>query len=280
MIEHVPGTINWTVPWADYDQGLAARSVKSAERTLALFELFALHQCPLTIGQIAKLLDVPQPSTTMLVRNLVRLGYVEHDRVKKTYIPTVRIMLLGSWIHRRYGTDTHLEALLEKLRNRVGETVLLGIQNGTFSQYVSAQSAQSSSWCMDVQSGMLRPLTRTAVGRILLSMKTDAEISLLVRRCNAEAPEERMRVVPSEFMELIARTRAQGFGETCGDMRPGHAVIAVAVPCPVGSIPLAIGVGASIERVQEKRGLMIESLRELQFELASRAMGEESSFAA
>ncbi|WP_441232068.1 IclR family transcriptional regulator [Tardiphaga sp. 215_C5_N2_1] len=275
MVEQAHYRINWTVPWGRQIADQSARSVKSAERTVALFELFALHQRSLTIGQIAAMLDAPQPSVTMLVRNLVRLGYIEHDRSTKTYIPTIRIMLLGSWIHRRFNADSDLEAALDELIREAGETVLVGIQNGMFSQYVSAQMAAYPSR-MEVQSGMLRPLTCTAVGRLLLSLKTDAEIGLLVRRCNAAVTDDRLRVSPGKFMDVIARTRAQGFGETCGDIRPGHSVIAVTLPCPVGSIPLAIAVGGPTEHMIRKRSLIIAGLRRAQARLASHAVGSIS----
>src|ERR1700761_8151998 len=102
-------------PWKIVDVDKSARSIKSAERTLALFELFSLEQRPLTIGEIAKRLAIPQPSVTMLVRNLVKLGYLEHDRFLRNYVPTIRIMLLGSWVHRRMTRQGDLETHLDWL---------------------------------------------------------------------------------------------------------------------------------------------------------------------
>lgn len=248
-------------PWNVGDNDRAARSVKSAERTLALFELFALHQRPLTVGDITRLLDIPQPSVSMLVRNLAKLGYIEHDRATRTYVPTIRIMLLGSWIHRRFTDSQEIERHLDHLIGRVGETVLMAIQNGVYSQYVSAQMPDQPNR-MEVQSGLLRPITCTAVGRALLSLKPDAEVAALVRRCNAEVPEERLRVRPAEFMELIHRVRAQGYASTAGDMTPGYSALAVAVPGPVGRIPMAVSVGGPSERVDPKRELIVEALFE------------------
>jgi DNA-binding IclR family transcriptional regulator len=248
-------------PWLTADGPRKIRTIKSAERTLALFEMFSLYQRPLGVGEIAKALNIPQPSVSMLVRNLASLGYLEHDRAARTYVPTMRIMLLGSWIHRRFSQENNLETRLEELVVRLGETVVMGIQNGIYSQYVLAQLPEDLHR-LEVQSGLLRPITCTAVGRVLLSLKPDAEIEAIVRRCNAEVTEERLRVRPAAFMEQIEQIRAQGYARTGGDMTPGQAVIAISIPAPIGKMPMAIGVGGKIDRVAEKEDEILAALAE------------------
>lgn len=246
-------------PWSIDRANEQTRKIKSAERTLALFEIFSLHQAPMSIGDITAQLKIPQPSVSMLVRNLVRLGYLEHDRQSRTYLPTVRIMLLGSWIHRRYRSQGDLDVHLDRLMSRVQDTVFLGIQNGIYSQYVSAQLPDSPER-LEVQSGLLRPITRTALGRILLSLKSDQEVALIIRRLNAEAAKEEDRTDPVKFAEMLALFREQGFAETHGDMSNGYSAIAVAIRPTVGQIPMAIGVGAPTARLEAKRELVIEAL--------------------
>ena len=246
-------------PWVVADADNSSRSVKSAERTLALFELFSLHQTPLSIGDLARLLAIPQPSVSMLVRNLAKLGYLEHDRTTRTYLPTIRIMLLGSWIHRLFSRDQGIEAHLDALMSATGETVSLGIQNGVYSQYVSAQMP-SEPGRMEVQSGLLRPITCTAAGRILLSLKSDSEVDLLVRRCNTEVAEERLKVNPIQFKAMMASVRARGYAETRGDMTPGYSGIGVSVPAKVGRIPMALCIGGPTDRIIEKQSLILDAL--------------------
>jgi DNA-binding IclR family transcriptional regulator len=265
-------------PWDIGDSDRLMRSVKSAERTLALFELFALHQAPLTIGQIAQLLDIPQPSVSMLTRNLVKLGYIEHDRAARTYLPTIRIMLLGSWIHRRFDSERDLQATLDNLLESTGETVALGIQNGIYSQYVSAQ-LPTDPHRMEVQSGHLRPITCTAIGRALLSIKSDMEINMLVRRCNAEVLSDHLRIPEANFRAIIDTVRANGFAETRGDMTPGYGAIAVIAPAPTGSIPMAICVGGPIERIEAKRTLIIDALLQLSCDFADHRRGPAANAA-
>lgn len=251
-------------PWPVAVDPRPPRTVKSAERTLALFELFSFHQRPLTVGEIASHLSIPQPSVSMLVSNLATLGYLEHDRRARTYVPTIRIMLLGSWIHRQFSKGSQFERRLAALRNRLGESVVVGIQNGIYCQYVLAHLAEVPD-CLEVTSGMMRPITRTAIGRVLLSLKPDHEIDAIARRCNAEMGDN-LAVQRTELMQMISGVRAQGYARTWGDMTSGQSVIAVAVPGPTGRMAMGIGVGGPIDRITEKEREIMAALREFKFE--------------
>jgi DNA-binding IclR family transcriptional regulator len=238
------------------------RSIKSAERTLALFELFSLEERGLTVGAITRQLEMPQPSVTMLLKNLHALGYLEYNRVDRTYIPTVRVALLGSWMHRRFTQGLQLEHRLSGIRHRVGESSFIAIQNGASSQYIVAITALHPDR-MEVQSGQFRPITCTAVGRALLSLKSNAEIVALAQRCNSEVSEDRLRVNLRTFVDVIDRVRRQGYAETAGDSKLGSGAFAVTAPAPVGNMPIAVGVGGRIENLQEKREQILAELFEL-----------------
>ena len=68
---HIPPNLALVLTWCrpnlhyicDAEERMAAkaRSIKSAERTLALFELFSREQQPFTVGHISEALRIPQP---------------------------------------------------------------------------------------------------------------------------------------------------------------------------------------------------------------------------
>lgn len=237
------------------------RSIKSAERTLALFELFSREQRPFTVGRISDLLGMPQASASMLLRNLTELGYLEYDREARTFAPSIRVALLGSWIDRRFGEAGAIGTRLDALQRRVGETAFLGIQNGAAAQYILSQQSHQPE-TLSVESGQFRSLTCSAMGRALLSIKPDAEVIAWVRRSNAEATEARFKVHEGEFMQLIARARADGYASTAGDVTPGLGAIAMAIPSPMGQAPIALGVGGPVGRLRRKREAIVAAMRE------------------
>ncbi len=239
---------------------MAARSIKSAQRTLALFELFSREQRPFTVGRVSEALKIPQASASMLLRNLADLGYLEYDRKARTFSPGIRVALLGSWIDRRFSEAGSLGARLDALQRKVGETAYLGIQNGSAAQYVITQAPENPDR-LDVMSGQFRSLTCSAMGRALLSLKPDAEVVTWARRCNAEATEARFVVRETEFLALIRRAREDGYATTEGDVTPGLGAIAAPMPSPMAGSPLALGVGGPIARIRQKRPLILEALR-------------------
>lgn len=240
---------------------MAARTIKSAERTLALFELFSREQRPFTVGRVSEALSVPQASASMLLRNLAELGYLEYDRKARTFSPSIRVALLGSWIDRRFGEAGSIGFRLDALQRKVQDTAYLGIQNGAAAQYVVTQRPEYPDR-LDVMSGQYRSLTCSAMGRILLSLKPDPEVMAWVRRCNVEATEERFKVREAEFLALIHKVRADGYAETAGDVTPGLGAIAIPFTSPMGGTPLALGVGAPIARLHQKRQLALDAMAE------------------
>ena len=100
----------------------------------------------------------------------------------------------------------------------------------------------------------------SATGRVLLSLKSDAEAMRWVHRCNAEAERPDLQIAASEFQGLIAQIRKQGFAETRGDVTPKFGAFAVSVSMPTGIMPIALGVGVPIGRIDEKREAIVAAL--------------------
>ncbi|WP_312596809.1 helix-turn-helix domain-containing protein [Brevundimonas sp.] len=234
------------------------RSVKSAERALAVFELFSRERRALTIGYISTKLGIPQPSVSMLIQNFVDLGYIDYNRANRTCIPTIRIALLGMWIDRQFKESGTLSAEIAALQVKVGETAFLGIQNGAAAQYIIRQAEQVGDALM-VKSGQFRSLTYSAMGRALLARKTDAEVASWVHRSNAEAADPKFKILPSDFKAIITEIRKQGYATTDGDVTPGYGAIAIAFDSPIGQT-LAVGVGGGVDRIESKREAIVEAL--------------------
>jgi IclR family acetate operon transcriptional repressor len=226
--------------------------VKSAERALAILEYFRKQKRAATVGDIASALGLPQSSTTMLLKSLLNLGYLDYTSQTRQFRPTFRVAVLGSWIQQSLFKSGPLTDTMDAIGNATGETVLLGLQNGPHMQYVHVVLANHDVQ-LAIQAGILRPMTCSALGRMLLTLKPDAEIKAIVRRNNADAEDSAHRVQERQFMEEIESIRNQGFAESRGKMTPGANVIAMLVPKHDDSTPLAIGVGGPMVRIEERR---------------------------
>ena len=225
--------------------------IKSAARVLEIFEYFSERQAPASVGDIARSLGFPQSSTSVLLKSLLSLGYLDYDPQARVYSPTMRIAFLGSWVQQRTLGGNNLVAILERIHEETGETVFLGMQNGVTVQYVHIVDA-AYPVRLHLKVGTRRPITRASVGRLLLSLQPDAEIKKILRRVNAEEPIAANRVKEGELMKEIEKIRAFGFAETSGTMTPGGGVISTLLDLPEGP-PMGVGVGAPIERLEQTR---------------------------
>lgn len=239
---------------------MTQRSIKSAERTLRLFELFSRRQQQLTVSEVARGLAIPQPSASMLLTNLAAMGYLGYDRMARSYAPTIRVALLGGWIGPRFKGPWSLASRLDELHDHVGEDVYVGIQNGPAAQIVQVRGGEDD---LSIDSGQMYSLTRSAIGQALLSATPDAELVRLVRRCNAEA-EDGQQVNEAAFLALIEDVRRNGYAVTSGYYLPDRSGIAVAVSPPSGLASFAVGFGGQTPIIEAKRDLILQELRGFQ----------------
>jgi len=112
-----------------------------------------------------------------------------------------------------------------------------------------------------LQAGEIRPISRTGLGQILLSRKSNNEIRAIVRRNNAEESH-----VPAHFRETalvqeMEAIRQRGFSETKGRTTPGANTIGMLVRSSGKQSLLAIGIGGPFDRMDAKRQQVIDALR-------------------
>jgi DNA-binding IclR family transcriptional regulator len=235
-------------------------AIKSAERTLAILEYFQAERRAATVGAISSSLGLPQSSTSMLLKCLTNLGYLDYGPETRTFRPTYRVAVLGNWIQKSLFDGGPLTDTMEALRQEIGESVMLGLQNGPKMQYVHIVDA-SYAVRLTIQVGILRPMTCSALGQILLIRKPDKEIRAIVRSNNANAVDDAHRVSEREFMAEIETIRNQGFAESRCRMIPGANTIAMLVPVDKDATPLAIGVGGPMDRINQRRDDILRALR-------------------
>jgi len=238
----------------------ASSAIKSAERTLAVFEYFQTYRRAATVGEIAVALGMPQSSASMLLKCLLSLGYLEFAATTRKFRPTYRVAVLGSWLHSSLFDRGPLTDIAEAIGRETRETVSLGLQNGPHMQYVHIVTS-SEAVQLTIQVGTLRPMTCAAMGRMLLAPKPDSEIRAIVRRNNAEAADDAHRVLERDFMVEIEEIRRQGYAESRGKMIPGANTIAMLAPLPADATPLAIGVGGPMDRIDARRADILAALR-------------------
>lgn len=234
-------------------------AVKSARRAFEILEFFDRERRPLALKDILDGLGYPASSGSALLKSLVALGYLDYDRDRRTYFPTMRIAALGAWVPDALFGDGALLTLMERLRTMTGETVILATQSDLHAQYVhilaSAEPLQFS-----VPPGARRPLANSGLGWCLLSGKTDDEIERLRRRINAE-PGAGEPLSREGLMRRVNEVRTRGYAVSKHTVSPGAGVIAAPLPRGAFGRVFALGVAGPVARLEMKEELILRELR-------------------
>lgn len=186
--------------------------VKSAGRALQILEFFDEVQREACVTEISRALRYPQSSTSVLLRSLVLMGYLQHDRYQRTYFPTRRVSLLGSWVDPSLLQQGTLMERAEWLARQSQQTVVMATANGLFAQYIYIHRNMPERQDGDALSiGSLRPIATTAVGKALMSTFDDNHVGKLVRRINAERAGQDAAISISDFLVELKIGRKRGY---------------------------------------------------------------------
>jgi DNA-binding IclR family transcriptional regulator len=236
--------------------------VKSAKRVLELFELFADQRRPLAVNEVVRHLNYPQSSASGLLKSLTKLGYLEYDRHARHYRPTLRVSLLGGWIHDELFSNASLQRMVDDLHEATGETIVIGMQNDIYLQYIHIRQKPPSEANRYYRlPGELRPLFRTACGRMLMSRKSDVDVLYLLRRANGEESDPANRVNAADLLRQLDNVRRHGYSYNEGTYAEDTGMIAIQMVTPASQPPMAIGVGATLDILRPNRERYLELLR-------------------
>jgi len=248
-------------------------AVKSAKRAFEILEAFDRHRRPLALKEVLDDLGYPASSGSALMKSLVSLGYLDYDRDQRTYFPTMRIAVLGSWVQEALFGEGRLLAALEAMHESTGETIILGAQSDLHAQYIHLIHS-SEPLQFRTPPGTRRPLARSGMGWVLLAAKPDAEIERLRRRINAEGEEKLSR---EELMARVNEVRARGHAFSKHTVSEGVGIIAAALPKgPFGRV-FAIGAAGYVSRLERKEAHIVAELRAAVSRLSEENQGRRGS---
>jgi len=155
--------------------------VKTATRTLDVFEAFATAKRPLTLSELARAIGAPVASCFGIVRTLERRGYLYSARPRRGLYPTRRLLDQARLIAAHDPLSSRLDSALAALRDRTGETVLLGKRLGDRAVYLDVREGpQTVRYTARV--GDLKPLHSSAVGKALLGTLAEGDCRRLLDR--------------------------------------------------------------------------------------------------
>lgn len=235
----------------------SATPVKSALRVLELLEFFAEWRRPASVKEIAQSLGYPQSSTSVLLKSLKDMGYFDHDLRTGMYAPNVRLSLATAWIEEQLYSEQSLLRMMERVLAETGHTVMIGTRQGVYVRYLHVlQATRVGSF--QSKSGLLRPLFRSATGKMLLTTLPERDVARLLRQANAQEQDASLHVSADQALVERRRALVEGHAISWGTSVSGAAAMAVLLP---GNEPMTLSVGGPIEEIKREQQSLLANLR-------------------
>ncbi|MBD0417341.1 IclR family transcriptional regulator [Oryzicola mucosus] len=241
--------------------GDGADVVKSVARTLEVLELFDEVRRPMKVMTVAAALGYPRTSTLAILQSLVSLGYVKVDSLRRTYIPTDRVSLLGCWMSPTLFAEARLPRLLQAITKRSGQMVVLGARNGDYAQYIQVLDPRNSAGCR-IRLGAKQPLASSGVGTALLSAYDDNDVRRLFHRINAYRTVDAEPIQVGDLLLSLADIRRKRYFVSIDQVVTGASLIAMLMPTACTDRPLVVGIGVPTGTIREREDELVRVMNE------------------
>jgi DNA-binding IclR family transcriptional regulator len=251
---------------------VASLAVKSAARAIEVLECFSASREPKSLKSICELLQYPQSSTSVLLKTLTVMGYLNYDRRQRVYFPTLKVTALGDWVPQALFGNGRAREAMRDVHSATGETVSIAVKNDIYFQYIKViQSMHALRF--HVTEGTMRLLTQSAVGWLLMSTLKGDDLDTVIRRANVAAGRAEA-VNVAAMVATVTQARRQGYAAAENVPFLGGATLCVLLPITIQGQPVALGLGGSLERIRANRSRYLAALRRCAKELRAEAENE------
>jgi DNA-binding IclR family transcriptional regulator len=242
----------------EYRDDETGHVVKSAGRALRILELFDVLRRESLVSEVSELLDLPQSSTSVLLRSMVLMGYLKFNPETRAFGPTIRVSLLGNWINGPDVGGKNLIKLMEQVNVKTGQAVVLAVRNRTWSEYIHVLQA-TDTLRMFLIKGARRPLVTSGTGLALLTGLSDREIKRLTLRHNAETDGN---ICMSTLLDRVNLARSQGWTSSYDSVTPGGGIIAIPLPQYGNEQKMVLGVGGLTDVLIKREAEFVAIMQE------------------
>lgn len=224
------------------DTTAEGKKAKSARRMIEVLEFFDNNRQEATVMDIVRRYNRPQSSTSELLASLVELGLLYKAPGSRSYRLTPRAAMLGSTAQPSVIRDGTICRIIDQLHAETGlGTVLVGKVN------LSAQVLQwqcsgekSTDGDLELWSGAMEPLHKSAAGRLLLSTVERRQREAMIRRLNAEATEDD-RFSYAEMVETVLSLTKSDHVTGPAGFDADREMTGIRLPVTSGEPPMVLG---------------------------------------
>jgi DNA-binding IclR family transcriptional regulator len=240
--------------------------IPAASRAMAVFEVFAREKRELSNSDMARLLSLPESSTSDLLHTLHSLGYLMRTTRTRRFYPTGRLSEIARQIAENDPLTAVAQEAIDQISARTNESVFFGVLDGTAVKVVASQASRLPLRYI-IEVGYRAALHASALGKGLLGLLPPEEARETLGKCNLRAVTAHTIVDIDTLMTQIAKGRKRGWYDAHEEGSDG--VHGLAVVGWLDGVPAGISVAGPAERMKKNHEEYLAALIEVRDALMS-----------
>ncbi|HJV84968.1 MAG TPA: IclR family transcriptional regulator [Noviherbaspirillum sp.] len=220
--------------------------VRTADRTLGIFEAFESTCRPMSLSELAEQAEVPVSSCHGLVQTLLDRGYLYWVSRRKDIYPTRRLLDVAQTIVSHDPFLERIEPFLEQLRDGTEETVILGKRQGDSVLYLEVVPGLHTVR-YTANAGEYKPLHSSSIGKLMLGSMKKAELDRWLASHELPAITSNTINDIEKLRADLEESRRRGYFMTQGENVAD--VTALAAPVQVNDEVLGLAVAGPTHRM-------------------------------
>jgi IclR family acetate operon transcriptional repressor len=226
--------------------------IQSLDRGLNIIQKVALSKQPVSLGELATMLDIDRSSAFRLAHTLRRRGFVACPAGRKDYIlgPSMWTLSHGYDWSNMLVRVAHPE--LKALANELNETAHLAVREGKNALFIDSAHANHVI-AVAGQVGELVPLYCTAHGKALLADADERELKSQFGAGPLTKHSKNTITTMKSLVQECADIHKRGFSTDEGEYSDGIRCVAAPIRLQDGTIIGSIGISAPDSRFTKER---------------------------
>ncbi|MEK5234659.1 IclR family transcriptional regulator [Paenibacillus sp. FSL L8-0470] len=221
-------------------------TVRAVERALDILLCFTKENDDLSLTEIAAKIGLHKSTVHRLLTTLEEKGFLMRNESTEKYRLGMRIWELSTHLPTLDEPAALLLPAMERLRDRLGETVSLYLRDGL--ERVRIQAVQSRQAIRRVaQIGARLPLSVGASSKVLAAYAPhEVQIRLLADPAWPETVDR------SLYLEQLKEVTRRGYATSFEEREPGAAAVAVPIVGRNGSVVAALSLSGPVSRLSRE----------------------------
>lgn len=224
--------------------------IQSVERALKIMDLFDERERELSITEISKRMNLHKSTVHSLLKTLQEQRYISQNDENGKYRLGLKLFERGNLVLSNLDLRKVSRKHLERLSAATNLTVHLVILDGQEGVYIDKVEG-SGVTVLYSRIGRRVPVHTSAVGKSLISTKTDAELDQFLQNYQYTKQTPNSISSKEELLKEIAHVRNAGYSVDNEENEPGIVCLAVPIKDYSGKVVAGISMSMPASKASE-----------------------------